>query len=120
MQMHANRQIVMLASLPPIKASKLTYYSDRNFIARVGSLPLPTARDLPPPNLSAPVAPAAGPSAPIGRTRAQDTPEPPLQGREEDASAAAQHETARVPTGTVREQMARYFMQFGAGRDFET
>lgn len=120
MQMHASRQIVMLASLPPIKASKLTYYSDRNFTSRVGSLPLPPARDLPPPNLSAPVTPAAGPSAPIGRTRAQDTPEPPPQGREEAPSAAAQNETAGVPAGTVREQMARYFMQFGAGRDFET
>ena len=120
MQMDSKCEIVLLASLPPIKARKLTYYSDRNFIARVGSLPLPPARELPPLAIAAPIAPSSGLSAPGGRARAQDMAQPLPQRRDQDASRSEQTETANAPAGTVREQMARYFMQFGADRDFPT
>jgi type IV secretion system protein VirD4 len=39
MQLSPNEEIVMLTGIPPIKAKKLRYYEDRNFIARV--LPAP-------------------------------------------------------------------------------
>jgi len=118
MQMNVKSQLVLVASLPPIRASKLTYYSDRNFMARVGGLSLPPACELPPPSPLAPPAPAPASSSQDGRARTQDLSEPAAHTRGGDLDKVNQIETSRVPAGNFREQMARYYMQFGSERDF--
>lgn len=52
MQLPSSDELVLVSGLPPIRAKKLRYYEDRNFIARVAVPPLLSAegfRDRPPP-----------------------------------------------------------------------
>jgi type IV secretion system protein VirD4 len=113
MQMSAGDALVMIASVPPIRAKKLQYFRDRNFLTRTGSVPLPRAAVIPL-QARAPVAVAADPAdLASGRSRAQEAqrsaPEDGSPGGNPDA---ASHQ-APEPRPNVRQEIARYFMQLG-------
>jgi type IV secretion system protein VirD4 len=117
MQMPANDALIFLASHPPIKAKKLRYFEDRNFIERVGGLEKPApAGDGP--TYSAHH--ASGPSSANGdcgglaRATGPDIADGEEVGREFDAAGQA-------PFGPrkIQDQIARYYLQFheNRGRD---
>lgn len=48
MQLPADQEIVMVSGRPPIKAQKLKYYADQNFLERVGAVEPGAGRAVPP------------------------------------------------------------------------
>ncbi|MFN7166759.1 MAG: IncP-type conjugal transfer protein TraG [Pannonibacter sp.] len=124
MQMPATDALIMLASTPPVRAKKLSYYSDANFTARAGGLAIAGPAE-PTPHLAPQGLPPATPAeAAGGLERAPErtperTPEPGPD--RSDASEAPGTGAAIDPEpgarSSVRDQIARYYLQFGDDRE---
>lgn len=113
MQMNPGDALVMIASMPPIRAKKLRYYNDRNFIARIGALPVPEDAGIPLQGRE-PVSRSEKPHEyGGGRSRARE----PYRSAQEDIpptdDPAAHSGKLSEPKPNVRDQIARYFMQIG-------
>lgn len=123
MQMPATDALIMLASTPPVRAKKLTYYTDANFKARSGGLSV-AASDTSSPLLPTPtpVAQAAEPESHSSRLERDQQLEPQLLSPQDDERPPQASELLKPPEGrsSVREQIARYYVQFGEGREHET
>ena len=117
MQMPADDALVMVGSTPPVRATKLRYYEDRNFVSRVGGIPIEPA----PEELSwadhLRAAPKGGPRS-SGSREHQHEMEPDVG---ETLGETGPSETGSVKTPArdlegVRDQIARYYMQIEEGR----
>ncbi|WP_084419960.1 IncP-type conjugal transfer protein TraG [Henriciella litoralis] len=110
MQMPADDALIFLASHPPIRAKKLRYYEDRNFIERVGALPI-AAADADTSRLSgyhrSGVSHADGESGGLTRSIGPDI------GDEDGISQdiATDEEHAPQQRGSIQDQIARYYLQ---------
>ncbi|MDP3461000.1 MAG: IncP-type conjugal transfer protein TraG, partial [Hyphomonas sp.] len=116
MQMPATDALVMIASTPPIRATKLKYFLDRNFTVRTGGLALPQEGTLPAARRPAASVPAAPPPDASGLSLAL-TPEPALEGGEPLEPASEPPAGQAAARSGVREQIARYYVQFDGGRE---
>lgn len=119
MQMSPRRALIMVASTPPVRATKLRYYKDENFIPRVGALPLLDPGQPVPMRRIAPAIPPA-PQGSGGREQAQTievagenaaSPSDP-----EQKSQKPRRRAARDMSG-IRERIIQYQLQFRDGRD---
>lgn len=113
MQMNSGDALVMIASMPPIRARKLRYFKDRNFITRVGALPIPESAEIPLQG-RAPVSRIESPdNYGGGRSRVRE----PHRSVPEDipptVDQASPSGNFPEPKPNVREQIARYFVQIG-------
>ena len=116
MQMPPDNALVMVASTPPVRAKKLRYFADQNFLPRVGGLVVAEPDTLAPIRS---VSPLAGTSTPGGAGRERSrTMEGPKQDNptSERAKAAPRRRAARDIAG-VREQIIQYQLQFRDGRE---
>ena len=110
MQMPADDALIFLASHPPIRAKKLRYYEDRNFIERVGALPIAAAgadtSRLGGYHRSGP-SPSDGNSGGLARAVGPDI------GDEEEISQDIETDEEHAPQqrGGIQDQIARYFLQ---------
>jgi type IV secretion system protein VirD4 len=110
MQMPADDALIFLASHPPIRAKKLRYYEDRNFIERVGALPIAAAgadtSRLGGYHRSGP-SPSDGNSGGLARAVGPDI------GDEEEISQDIETDEEHAPQqrGGIQDQIARYYLQ---------
>jgi type IV secretion system protein VirD4 len=113
MQMNARDALVMIASMPPIRAKKLRYYKDHNFITRTGSVPVPEGADI---SLQArsPVTRIEGSDSYGGsrsRVREPYQADPEITPSTDDPASPST--SLHEPKPNIREQIARYFLQIG-------
>ncbi len=113
MQMPSGDALVMLASTPPIRAQKLRYYKDRNFRDRTGALPIPEPGEVPVRGRPSRAALPPPTNQGSGRSRKHGAQRP--AGGEETGhpEQSVVPEPSPEPRPGVREQIARYFGQFG-------
>ncbi|MBU3919332.1 MAG: IncP-type conjugal transfer protein TraG, partial [Alphaproteobacteria bacterium] len=118
MQMPATDALVMLASTPPVQAKKLTYYSDANFKPRAGGLAIPEADEAALLTRSAVTGTAEPAQSESGLERLQEV-EPQRVDPGSDDEPAAGTDTGQEPRprSGVRDQIARYYVQFGEERE---
>ena len=108
--MPADDALIFLASHPPIRAKKLRYYEDRNFIERVGALPIAAAgadtSRLGGYHRSGP-SPSDGNSGGLARAVGPDI------GDEEEISQDIETDEEHAPQqrGGIQDQIARYYLQ---------
>jgi type IV secretion system protein VirD4 len=120
MQMPATDALIMLASTPPIRARKLTYYTDANFVARTGGLAVSaTAETALPTPTPTPVMHAAEPDSGSSRHERGHQLEPQLSSPESNEPQPPTSEPQKTPEARsgVRDQIARYYVQFGQERE---
>lgn len=117
MQMPAEDALIFLASHPPIKARKLRYFEDQNFIDRVGGLERPAACALGPGLVGLPVPrPSLAAKDFRGLARRLD---PDLTEDQERLKEGEDSEQAQRDPGSVQDQIARYYarLQDRGGRE---
>lgn len=117
MQMPADDALIFLASHPPIKARKLRYFEDQNFIDRVGGLERPAACEPGPGFAGLPVPrPSLAALDSRGLARRLD---PDLTGDQERMKEEEDLEQAQRDPGSVQDQIARYYarLQDRGGRE---
>ena len=117
MQMPAEDALIFLASHPPIKARKLRYFEDQNFIDRVGGLERPAACE-PGPGLAGLPVPRPSLAAMDSRGLARRH-DPDLTGDQERLKEREDSEQAQRDPGSVQHQIARYYarLQDRGGRE---
>tara|TARA_R110000796_G_scaffold251861_2_gene384278 strand:- start:13282 stop:14520 length:1239 start_codon:yes stop_codon:yes gene_type:complete len=117
MQMPAGDALIFLASHPPIKARKLRYFEDQNFIDRVGGLERPAACAPGPGLVGLPVPrPSLAAMDSRGLARRLD---PDLTGDQERLKEGEDSEPIQRDPGSVQDQIARYYarLQDRGGRE---
>ena len=117
MQMPAGDALIFLASHPPIKARKLRYFEDQNFIDRVGGLERPAAYAPGPGLVGLPVPrPSLAAKDFRGLARRLD---PDLTGDQGRLKEGEDSEQAQRDPGSVQDQIARYYarLQDRGGRE---
>lgn len=117
MQMSAGDALVMVASTPPVRAKKLRYFEDRNFLGRVGGLPIETAEDEFSWVEQARATNTAGMPSDGGREHSRDVSQD--VDREPSARTRSDEQDTRTPArdlSGVRDQIARYYLQIEEGR----
>ena len=117
MQMPAEDALIFLASHPPIKARKLRYFEDQNFIDRVGGLERPAACE-PGPGLAGLPVPRPSLAAMDSRGLARRL-DPDLTGDQERLKEGEDSEPIQRDPGSVQDQIARYYarLQDRGGRE---
>ena len=110
MQMPENEALILIASTPPIRARKVLYYADRNFVDRTGALPLPPASSLPHPGISPPAPHRGATDTGSGRSLKIELAHSP-SGEDPDRNGESQAPETPEPRAGVRDHIARYFMQ---------
>ena len=117
MQMPAGDALIFLASHPPIKARKLRYFEDQNFIDRVGGLERPAACAPGPGLVGLPVPrPSLAAKDFRGLARRLD---PDLTRDQERLKEGEDSEPIQRDPGSVQDQIARYYarLQDRGGRE---
>lgn len=117
MQMPAGDALIFLASHPPIKARKLRYFEDQNFIDRVGGLERPAACAPGPGLVGLPVPrPSLAAMDSRGLARRLD---PDLTGDQGRLKEGEDSEQAQRDPGSIQDQIARYYarLQDRGGRE---
>jgi type IV secretion system protein VirD4 len=114
MQLPAGDALVMLASTPPIRARKLKYFLDRTFKDRVGGLPIAETTE---PGFSWHGAASAGAPPPIDGLAHTLEPAPAKEAAARPSPGESLEDGPEAPRAGVREQIARYYMQFDQGRE---
>ncbi|MEP0314232.1 MAG: IncP-type conjugal transfer protein TraG [Hyphomonas sp.] len=117
MQMPAVDALIFLASHPPIKARKLRYFEDQNFIDRVGGLERPAACAPGPGLVGLPVPrPSLAAMDSRGLARRLD---PDLTGDQGRLKEGEDSEPIQRDPGSIQNQIARYYarLQDRGGRE---
>jgi len=120
MQMPASDMLLIVANMPPIRARKLRYFDDRNFLERAGRMEDPFASSEP----ASPVKPPSSPPPPVpgetdGREVALDlfSHAARLEASKIQEARPEHTPAPRPDLKSVRDQVARYYVHFQKDRE---